>query len=243
MKKILLLTLSLIIVGAGCKPQQHSQPEKNQLASSAPTPTNTSSTQNLKDAANNSVQDPSLKLVIDAQEKINASEYEIASYQLMEKQNILFFTLVTQERHSTSAPSEKTETVLYMYDLKNKKVTKIISSNEVPKSLTFDIDDPTITFSTTLPYLYVERALLSPNNRYLQLKTYDIIGGEWFYNHTILVDLETKKAKNIGRTEEFEWLGENKFRYQPSLPYTKGCNMEVGPNVCFKTGSWETNQF
>ncbi len=235
--------LSLIIIGAGCKSGQYSQPEKNTSTSPTNTPANLTSTQNSIEATENTPEDATLKLVVEAKEKNNLIQYETASYQLMEKQNMLFFTLVTHEVHATSPLSDKTETALFMYNLGSGQVNKIVSSNEVPESLIFDIDNLSITFPTALPYLYVERATLSPNNRYLQLKTYDIIGGEWFHNHTILVDLETKKAKNIGRTEEFEWLGRNKFRYKSSIPYTKNCNMEVGPNVCFKAGAWETKQF
>lgn len=241
---MLLFTISLLIIGAGCKSSQYSQPEKNTLTSSPNTSVSLTSTQNSVEATNKAPEDATLKLVVGVKEKNNLTQYETVSYQLMQKQNILFFTLVTHEVHAIDPLSDKTETTLYTYNLGTDQLNKIVSSKEVPESLIFDIDNPSVTFPTALPYLYVDgTATLSPSNRYLQLKTYDIVGGEWFHNHTILVDLETKKAKNIGRTEEFAWLGENKFRYRPSIPYTKNCNMEVGPNVCFRAGPWETKQF
>ena len=131
-----------------------------------------------------------------------------------------------------------------MYNLGTDQVSKVISSKEVPESLIFDTADPSITFPAALANLYVDGTVsLSPNNRYLQLKTHDIGEGEVFHKHTILVDLETKKVKNIGTTADFQWLGGNKFRYKPSIPYNKNCYVEWGPNVCFRAGPWKTGQF
>ncbi len=233
MKKTILLLTSLIIIGAGCKTSLYSPLNETQLTSA----------DDVTDTISYKAEDTGLQLTIDAREKINMIEYEIISYQLFDSQNILFFSLDLQPFNSTVGMSDKSGSALYMYDLNTKEVTKILSSKEVPESLLFDVDDLSTTFTGSLPYLYVERGTLSPNNRYLQLRTYDIVGGEWFFYHTILVDLQTKKVKNIGRTENFEWLGENKFRYKSSIPYNKNCDVWVGPNVCFRASPWENKMF
>ncbi len=230
MKKILLIFIFLIIGGAGCKPNQNNLVAQNQLSSS------TTNIQNSTNTPNDT--QPSWELASEAKQIIGMAEYEVSSEQLFKTRNVLYFSLITKNAKWTDSFYEASETAIYKYDLTTKQVDKVISSKEVPKSLIFNDENPKEKFFRALPYLNVEGASLSPNDTYLQLKADDIAFGEVFYRDTIIVNLKTKKVKNIGDTSNFEWLGEKKFRYKARTPYS--CNeMEVGPSVCFKEEPWK----
>ncbi|MBP6859753.1 MAG: hypothetical protein KBC69_04015 [Candidatus Magasanikbacteria bacterium] len=255
MKKFILVSLVLILLGAGCKNSEPIQPTTNltnnhtdttNTASPSITPSEKEPVFIIENTSTPYIIFNSLRKDIHNYRKFDRTpdDMTVAKKRILElpsdatlldqvyfkDQKVIVFSFLLDDREILGA-DRPTDTALYLYDLKSHRLQTLGTI----KSLRLSADTP---------YLFIDK--LSSDSRYLSIYSTgclfcDDIFGLFDGPLVTLLDIQTLTTKNVGHLIDFEWLSSGKYQYKEFIE-TEPC--EVG--VCHKAPSelpWKQGSF
>ncbi len=240
MKRLIIVSLSLVLFGFGCNNSQPTQSVTNQtlnteaIMNNVVPETTTSKTEPVfvvensstpyitfnslrKDADNYRKQDRTPDNTTQAKKQILelSSDATLLDQVYFKDQKIIVFSFLLDD-HKILGADKPTDSALYLYDLKNHNLQSLGSI----KSL---------RLSSDTPYLFIDK--LSSDSRHLSIYSTGCLFCDDHFGLSdgqlvTLLDIKTLTTKNAGRFVDFEWLANGKYRYKEYIP-TEPCEVGV----------------